>query len=82
MGELQGAKAAASSWHSNVEPDSLALKLKLGEASLVRPSGPEVIVVVGPTVSTVNSLLAAAPTLSAGSVAWTSKVWAPSARSE
>ena len=49
-------------------------------ASLVGPGGPELIVVWGPTVSTVKLREAGlGSVLPAGSVARTSKVWAPSA---
>jgi len=42
---------APSSEHSNVEPASLAEKLKLASRVSTAPDGPESIVVVGPTVS-------------------------------
>ena len=44
---MQGWKLPESSLHSKLEPPSLALKPKLGDALLVRPEGPEVIVVSG-----------------------------------
>ncbi len=59
-------------------PDS-ELKAKLGRVGLIVPLGPEVIVVVGATVSTVKLRLAGEPVLVAESVARTEKVWEPSA---
>ena len=74
-GLLQGLKSAVpwSSEHWKVEPGS-ELKSKLGVLSAVVPCGAEVIVAVGPTVSTVKSSVAAGPVLPAWSVARTRKV--------
>ncbi len=80
---MHGAKLPESSLHSKLEPPSLELKPKLGEALLVGPEGPELIVVFGAWVSTVNARLAGlASVLPAASLARTSKLWAPSARPE
>src|SRR5918992_5132135 len=76
-GEVQAAKAAASTRHSKPAPASLG-NPNVGVESLVRPVGPESIVVCGAAVSTVNARLAAAPVLPAASVARTSNVCAPS----
>jgi hypothetical protein len=67
-----------SSLHSKVEPDSLAENVKLAEVELVVPEGPDVIVVSGAVVSTVQVRLSAAPTLPAASVPRTSNVCWPS----
>ena len=77
-GLLQGLKSAVpvSSEHWKLEPGS-ELKSKLGVLSAVVPCGAEVIVAVGPAVSTVKSSVAAGPVLPAPSVARTRKVWAP-----
>src|SRR4051812_48206321 len=65
--------------HSNVDPASDDVKLYVGVSSLIRPDGPEVIVVIGATVSTVKDRDAGdGSTLPAVSVARTSNVWAPS----
>ncbi len=64
--------------HSKLAPDS-ELKAKLAELVAIVPLGPEVIVVVGATVSTVKVRVAAEPVLVAESVARTEKVWEPSA---
>jgi hypothetical protein len=69
-----------SSEHWKLEPDSEALKLKLGVELLVAPEGPLSIVVSGATVSTVKERVGGdASVLPAGSLALTEKVWAPSA---
>ena len=79
-GELQEAHAPASTRHSNVEPAWLDENANVGVASFVGPDGPLSIVVCGAAVSTVKLRDAGvASTLPAGSVARTSKVWAPSA---
>ena len=81
MGELQAANAPPSSWHSNVEPPSLELKVKSGLPELLGSFGWAVIVVFGAVVSTVQVKLAGvASVLPAASVARTSKVWEPSLR--
>src|SRR5215216_4159806 len=54
LGEEQFANAAPSTRHWNVDPGSFDLNPKLGVLSVVRPSGPPVIVVTGGSVSTVN----------------------------
>ena len=72
-GLLQGLKSAVSSEQAKVEPGS-ELKSKLGVLSSVVPCGAEVIVAVGPTVSTVKSSVATGPVLPAWSVARTRKV--------
>src|ERR687895_580307 len=76
-GEVQAAKAAASTRHWKLAPASLE-KPNVGVESPVRPVGPESIVVCGAAVSTVKARLAAAPVLPAASVARTSNVCAPS----
>src|ERR671915_2562138 len=76
-GEVQAAKAAASTRHWKLAPASLE-NPNIGVESPVKPVGPESIVVCGAAVSTVIARLAAAPVLPAASVARTSNVWAPS----
>jgi hypothetical protein len=64
--------------HSNVEPDSVELKLKLGDAFPEGFAGDESMVVLGAVRSTVHVREAGdASVLPAGSVARTSKVWLP-----
>ncbi len=64
-----------SSLHSNVEPVSVLVNANDGEALLVVPVGPLVIVVSGAAVSTVNARVAGvASTLPAASVARTENV--------
>jgi hypothetical protein len=77
-GDEQSASAAASTRHWKLAPASLEND-SVGVESFVSPSGPEPIVVTGPTVSTVKARLAGAPVLPAASAARTSKVCAPSA---
>ncbi len=61
--------------HSNVEPGLVEVKPKDGDALLVVPVGPLVIVVSGAVVSTVNARVAGvASTLPAASVARTENV--------
>jgi hypothetical protein len=75
LGEVQALKADPSRLQANVEPVSLAVKLKLGDALLTEPDGPAVIVVSGAIVSTVQVRLAGVgSTLPAESVARTWKV--------
>ncbi len=52
--EVQVVSAAVSSLHVNVELDSVEVKLKVAEVVLTIPVGPEVIVVSGAVVSTVQ----------------------------
>src|SRR5918999_1414523 len=81
LGEVHDVNAPASSLHSNVEPASLEVKLKLGSASLSGSEGEAVIVVCGSVRSIVQVKEAGeASTLPAASVALTSKVWLPAAR--
>jgi hypothetical protein len=76
-GEVQAAKGAASTRHWKLEPGSLEIAY-VGVLSVV---GPESIVVCGAVVSTVIARLAGLPsTYPAASLARTSKVCAPSAR--
>ncbi len=70
---MHGAKLPESSLHSKLEPPSLELKPKLGEALLVRPEGPESIVVFGGWVSTLKARVWVL-WLPAASVALTRKV--------
>jgi hypothetical protein len=78
-GDVQAVHAPPSTRHSNVEPASVAVKPKLGDAVAVTPLGPDVIVVSGAVASTVNEREAGvASTLPATSVALTSNVWPPS----
>ncbi len=71
-GDVQAAKAAPSSLHSNFEPVSLEENVKEG--------GPPSIVVCGAAVSTVNSRLAGEPsTFPTLSMARTASVCVPSA---
>src|SRR5437016_1807083 len=53
-GPEQAANASESKRHWKVEPDSLDVNVNVGALSVVGPEGPEVIVVSGATVSTVN----------------------------
>src|ERR671914_763962 len=76
-GEVQAAKAAASTRTWRLPPASLE-NPNVGVESPVRPVGPESIVACGAAVSTVNARLAAPPVLPAASVARTSNVYAPS----
>ena len=85
-GLVQVAHAPVSTWHSNVEPLSLAVKANVGVVSLVGPVGPEPIVVLGAVasdagvVSTVNARVAGvASTLAAASVARMETLCWPSA---
>jgi hypothetical protein len=48
---VQATKAASSRLHVKVAPLALEVNVKLGDASLLGPFGPEVIVVVGIEVS-------------------------------
>ncbi len=81
MGEVQAAKAPASSLHSKVEPPSLEAKEKSAFAELLGSLGCAVIVVFGAAVSIVQVKLAGvASVLPAASVARTWKVCEPSAR--
>ena len=69
---MHAAYAAASRRHWNVEPSSVAVKLKVGVLSLVVLDGPLVIVVSGGVVSTVNARVAGVGSvLPAGSMART-----------
>jgi len=81
-GELHDEKLALSILHSKLAPVSLGEKLKLGVESLVGfgSCGPELMVTLGPMVSTVKERLATDPTFPRESVARTSKVCAPSDR--
>ena len=78
-GDVQDAKAAASTRHSNVEPASVEVNVNVGVLSLVEPRGPAVIVVSGAVVSTREacSVAGVASMLPAASVARTSNVCAP-----
>ena len=72
--------APPSTRHSKLEPGWSAENANVGVASFVGPDGPLSIVVSGAAVSTVKLRDAGVgSTLPAGSVARTSKVWAPSA---
>jgi hypothetical protein len=78
---VQAVKEPASSLHSKVLPASVAVKLKLALVLLVVAAGLAVIVVSGAVVSIVQVKLAGVESvLPAGSVAWTWKVWLPTAR--
>ena len=80
LGEVQLAKAPESTRHLKLEPASELEKPKVGVESLILApvAGPEAIVVSGAVASTVKLRLAAlGSSLPAGSVALTSKVWAP-----
>ena len=79
-GELHAANVPPSSRHSNVLALS-ALNVNVGVASLVTPSGPESIVVLGAPVSIRKACVSGVgSTLPAASVARTENVCAPSAR--
>ncbi len=81
-GEEHGAKAPSSTRHSYVTP-APPENSKAGVGSSVVPVGPEVIVVSGAIVSTVNVRAAGVgSTLPAASSARTSSVCRPSARAE
>ena len=75
------AEPGPSRRHSNVEPAFEASNVNDGEALLVAPVGPPVIVVSGAAVSTVNVRVAGeASTLPAASIARTANVCSPAAR--
>jgi hypothetical protein len=77
---VQAAKAALSSEHSNVEPASLAVKLKLALVLEVWAGGAAVIVVCGAVVSIVQLCTAGLPsTFPAASIARTRKLCDPAA---
>ena len=82
-GETHGANAPV--WpgplrlHSIVAPPSLGANVKLGEASLVTPLGPDSTVGAAGGVRSTTKLRSALPMLPAASLAWTSSVCAPSA---
>jgi hypothetical protein len=81
-GLVQALQEPPSSRHSNVEPPSLEEKEKLAPVAFVGSPGWAVIVVSGAAVSIVQVKVAGvASVLPAASVARTSKVRAPSARS-
>ena len=83
MGEVQALKAAPSRLQANVEPDSVAVKLKLADVVVTEPEGPTVIVVSGARLSIVQLRLAGvASTLPAASAARTWNVCEPFARFE
>ena len=80
-GEEQAAKLPAPSLHSNVEPDSLEVKLNVADVEFVGSAGAEPIVVFGAVVSIVQvSAAGEASRLPAGSTARTWNVWLPSVR--
>ncbi|MDH4346837.1 MAG: hypothetical protein OEW31_10930, partial [Thermoleophilia bacterium] len=80
-GEAQAEKAPPSIRHWNVEPGSEAEKANVADVDVTVPLGPDVIVVVGPTVSTVNERVAGeGSALPIASTARTANEWAPSAR--
>ena len=80
---MQEANEPPSSRHSKDEPTSVEVKLKSALEALLGSAGPAVIDVSGAVVSTVQVYVCgAASALPAASVAWTSNVWAPSARDE
>ena len=76
-GPEQGANAWESKRHRKVEPGSLEQNVKVGVLSGVGPEGPEVIVVCGRTVSTVNDRETIRLSFPGASIAFTEKVWAP-----
>jgi hypothetical protein len=83
LGLVQAANPAPSSWHSNVLPASVEVKLKLAEVAFVGLAGVAVMDVSGAAVSIVQVKLAGvASVLPAGSVARTWKVWLPAASAE
>src|SRR6266545_4369716 len=80
-GLVQEVQLPPSRRHSNVDPGSPALKVKVGVVSFEGLEGLESIVVSGAVRSTVQVWLAGDPSvLPAWSVARTSKVWLPSVR--
>jgi hypothetical protein len=82
-GDVQAAKAPASSRHSKLAAPSGDEKLNVAEFTVIvePPAGPESIEVSGATVSTVKLRLAGvASGLPAGSIARTWNVWEPSPR--
>src|SRR5918992_4174303 len=79
-GATHSVKAPLSSAHSNVAPNSLAVKPKFAVVLLVDDCGPKLIVVVGGT-AVVNSAMAGVSSRSPlEPMARTSKVWSPSNR--
>jgi hypothetical protein len=80
-GEAQGEKPPPSRLHSKVEPDSEALKPKVGALSLLGLEGPESIEVSGGVVSTMKLRVAGVGSVfEASSMARTEKAWWPSGR--
>ena len=78
---MQPAQTPPSSWHSKVEPGSVAVNENDALVAFVGSAGVEVIDVSGGVVSIVQVKLAGlASVLPAGSVARTSTVWEPAAR--
>ena len=81
MQAAQSPASVESRRHSKLEPGLEDSNSKLGEALLVGPAGPAVIVVSGAAVSIVKELAAGlGSTLPTASLARTSKLWAPSLR--
>src|SRR6266545_104409 len=79
-GLVQEVQLPPSRRHSNVEPGSEELKLKLGVASLSSAGGAESIVVFGAVRSAIQVWVAGVPSvLPAASVPRMSRVWLPSA---
>src|SRR5918992_6360147 len=79
-GATHSVKAPLSSAHSNVAPNSLAVKPKFAVVLLVDDCGPKLIVVVGGT-AVVNSAMAGVSSRRPFEpMARTSKVWSPSDR--
>ncbi len=82
VGDWQGLNGPPSTRHSKVAPSSSVPRPNDGARSLVVGGGPERIVVSGASVSTVKVRVAGVGSaLPAGSIARTSKVCSPSARS-
>jgi hypothetical protein len=78
-GDVHGAGGLELNEHSKLTPGSSAKKMNdgLGSCDSEPSSGPEAIVTVGGTLSTIHSL-PAPPTLPAGSLARTWNAWEPS----
>ena len=79
-GEVQAVQAPPSTWHANVAAASSAPNAKLASPLRAAAGGPDVIVVVGATVSIVSvRVTGEASVLPAASLARTENVWVPSA---
>ena len=77
-GDVQAANAAASTWQAMVDGAPVVVNVKMGVLTFVGPLGPDVIVTVGPVVTTLK-VRESIPMLPAASVTRTSNVCPPGA---